>query len=239
MERILLVEDAADFRTVVERTLARDYEIFTAENLTAARKLLGERQYGLILLDVMLPDGDGIEFCRELHGDTKHGGTPIMILTGKGDVNDKLSAFSGGADDYLVKPFHPLELKARVEARLNRARVVSRSGDMIETKGLRLNVPMQRAEIGATSGAWKALDLTPIEFKLLLYLVRGGEKTHPRGELIRSVWGEGVHVISRTVDAHVSNLRRKIRGGGWTVKSVHRVGYRFAPETGGAARPAA
>ncbi|MCC7440477.1 MAG: response regulator transcription factor [Bdellovibrionales bacterium] len=229
MDRILLIEDAADFRTLVERTLEREFAVTSAPDLAGARKHLSEGRFDLILLDVMLPDGDGIEFCRGLQADGRHSGVPIMILTGKSDMTDKLSAFSGGADDYLVKPFHPLELKARVEARLHRARSAARGGDTVELGGLRLTVPVQRAEIKA-DGQWRDLDLTPIEFKLLLFFVRGADRSHARADLIKSVWGEGVHVISRTVDAHVSNLRKKIKGCGYAVKSVHKVGYRFDQE---------
>lgn len=236
MPKILLVEDALDFRTLVERTLVKDCQVVSEPDLAGARKRLAEDKFDLILLDVMLPDGDGIDFCKSLRSSGAHASTPVIILTGKSDVNDKVNAFSGGAEDYLVKPFHPLELRARVEARLSRSRTAGAS-DILEKGALRLNVPVQRAEIRTAQGN-SDLDLTPIEFKLLLFFIRGENTVYSRKDLMSSVWGEGVHVISRTVDAHVSNMRKKIRGSGYTIKSVHRVGYRFVLETEGAASAA-
>ena len=235
MKKILLVEDALEFRTIVQRTLEKDYELVQAPTLDEARKCLERGPFDLVILDVMLPDGDGMELCRLLQADPVSRRVPIIVLTGKSEVTDKINAFALGADDYLVKPFHPLELKARVEARLAKAIAAAAPLDTVAKGNIRLHIPTQRVEI-EESGAARSLDLTPIEFKLLLFFLKNEEKVYPREELITYVWGDGVHVIQRTVDAHVSNMRKKIRGSEYTIKSVHGVGYRLARDI---ARPKA
>jgi len=233
MACLLVVEDSPEVRMVVDRSLNRDHEVITTASLNEARKALSMREVDLVILDIGLPDGSGLEFCKSLQEAEETRDLPVIFLTGKGEVQDRVAGLSSGAEDYIVKPFHPLELKARVETRLSKVQNRRQVGDQLRRGRVHMDVVLQKVQIEPEGGgAGVTLDLTPIEFKLLMFFMKSPDHVFPRDELIEAVWGDGVHVVRRAVDAHVSNLRKKIRGSGYTVKSVHGVGYRLIRDTG-------
>ena len=218
--RILLVDDADEVQFLVRRALDPYYLIETAANLAEARQALGRGIFDLILLDVLLPDGSGFDFFSEVNGQL--GSTPVMFLTGVDDVQGKVKAFKNGADDYLVKPVDPRELAARIEARL------ARRGQPEELTFGDLNVNLNRYEVYLKSGgSMSALDLTPHELKILVRLIQNRGRVLSRNQLIDEAWGSGVHVEERTVDKHVSSLRRKIGSASNLVQTVAGFGYMF------------
>lgn len=227
MEKVLLVEDAPDFQLIVKRALmASQCELVIAGSADEARKLFAQAAFDLVLLDVNLPDSDGFTFCEELRQTAQTRDVPVIFLTGRCDLQDKVTAFNVGADDYLVKPFDLIEFKARVEAKLARIRRGKSSEGKLVRGSIVIDLASHRVMLDANPTS-RNLHLTPIEFKLLHQLARAPERVYTRDQLLTLVWGQDVHVTDRTVDKHVSTLRQKLGAYSWQVDSVPGVGYRF------------
>lgn len=230
MPKILLIEDAPEFQRMVTAVFNGTAKVVVCSNLADARKTLQVNSFDLILLDVTLPDGNGFEFCNTIRVSEATREVPVIFLTAKSELENRLMGFRIGADDYVVKPFNPLELRARVEARLKRRAAGQETTEIIRKGGLVIHLGSQQVTIRVDQREIE-LDLTPIEFKLLHFLVKNDGQTYTRQDLIQKVWGGDVHVLTRTVDTHMSKLRRKLTGSGFTITSVHGVGYRFTTST--------
>ncbi|MCS7043844.1 MAG: response regulator transcription factor [Bryobacteraceae bacterium] len=225
--RILIVEDEPGLvMTLTDMLVAEGHEVDAAPDGPAGlRKALKER-YDLIILDVMLPGMSGFDVCRTLRSQGRD--TPVLMLTARGRVADRVVGLKIGADDYLAKPFAPEELSARIEALLRRARK--------EPYG-----PLERFEFGDVTVdfehgvALKAGQPVPLagkELQLLRYLVERRGQTVSREELLRSVWEYSSGVTSRTVDVHIAWLRQKLEDSPQSprwIQTVRGVGYRFVP----------
>ena len=220
MSRILIVEDEADIALGLEDDLTVEgHEVEVARDGETASRRGREAQWDLILLDVMLPRKDGFDVCRDLRRSGIH--TPIILLTAKAQEAEKILGLELGADDYVTKPFSPRELRARIKAVLRRfaAPETYRFGDV--------EVDFARAEV-RREGA--ALEMTPIEFKLLAAFIRCRGRVLTRDQLLDAAWDRDTHVTDRAVDAHIVNLRRKIEPLPAEPKfllSVRGLGYRF------------
>ncbi len=222
MARILVVEDEPDIALGLRRDLTLEgYEVEVAKDGESALERVRTGPVDLILLDVMLPGKDGFAVCRELR---RSGQTmPIILLTAKAHEAEKVLGLELGADDYVTKPFSPMELRARIKAALRRgagdAQQVHRFGNF--------EVDMGRFELRCDG---KAVDLTPIEFKLLATFMHHRRSVLSRQQLLDQVWGRDVFVTDRVVDTHIGNLRRKIEADPESpafLVSVRGVGYRF------------
>jgi len=178
----------------------------------------------LILLDWMLPGMSGVAFARKIKGDAYTKEVPIIMLTARGDEQDKITGLETGADDYITKPFSPRELVARIKAVLRR-RAPQMTDDPVETGGLRLDPETHRV-----SGNGQPLELGPTEFRLLHFLMTHPERVHSRAQLLDQVWGSQVFVEDRTVDVHIRRLRRALEDTGHDhlVQTVRGSGYRFS-----------
>lgn len=224
-KRILLVEDEPGLvLTLTDRLTAEGYVVdAVSDGDEAVEKAIGE-SFDLIVLDVMLPGKDGFDICQELR---KRGlATPILFLTARGEIADRVVGLKLGGDDYLTKPFDMLELTARVGALLRRSRVEEAHGPERYRFG-DLEVDFRKAEI--TRGE-EPVDLSALEFKLLRYFIENRGATLSRDELLNRVWGYDAMPYSRTVDVHVSGLRQKIEENPARpqyVVTVHRLGYKF------------
>lgn len=224
MTRVLVVEDSPEARALVERHLrSDDCEVLFAENGTEALSRAVALLPDLILLDVGLPDHDGFDVCTRLRSLPSLEETPIIFLTGRDDIHDKVMAFKLGADDYVEKPFDGLELRARVEARLRRARGHARP---LRFGDLRLD-PVRQEVTLQLPDCEQSCDLTPHEFRILYCLASRRGDPVSRDQLMASAWG-GVKVAARTIDTHVSNLRSKIAPIGKRLEAVRGTGYRLA-----------
>jgi two-component system, OmpR family, response regulator len=224
--RLLVVEDDPNIRELLSASLrfagfAVDAVTTGVEAVTAARDLRPD----LIVLDVMLPDRSGFEVCRDLR---RRGiDTPVLMLTARGEVDDRVLGLRLGADDYLVKPFAMSELLARVEARLRRETAPPRE----PPEGYRfgeVEVDFRRAEV---SRAGQPVALSAKEFQLLCYLIRQRGATLSRDQLLNEVWGYDAMPSTRTVDVHVAWLRRKLEPNPrhpQYILTVHGLGYKFA-----------
>ncbi len=231
MQRVLLVDDSIEYQMEIERAFSGCNLQFTkASSLKEATGILHEKSkeyFDLILLDIVLPDGDGLSLFREKKLNALAQNTPVFLLTSKTEVASKVEAFDLGVDDYLVKPVSFLELKARVITRLKKVLAHKQNTMVIRRGELSLDVPLLKAT-KSYGGNEQDLELTSKEFKILYFLMRHEGVIFPRNKLVQEIWGEGVHVLERTVDSHISSLRRKLGSAGKYVESVSGKGYRFS-----------
>lgn len=222
MARILVVEDEPDLLLGLEDDLKLEgYEVEAVRDGETASQRAREQPFDLIILDVMLPHKDGFEVCRELRRAGLR--TPMILLTAKTQESDKVLGLELGADDYVTKPFSPRELRARVKAALRRG-----TGEMHEIyRFADVEVDFTRCELRR---AGRAVEVTPIEFKLLVAFIRHRGHTLSRDKLLDEVWGRETFVTDRAVDTHITNLRKKIEpqpSEPQFVVSVRGLGYRF------------
>jgi two-component system alkaline phosphatase synthesis response regulator PhoP len=226
--KILLVEDEPGLvLTLTDRLESEGYEVDAAREGGEASKKAAEGHYDLILLDVMLPGKSGFDVCRELR--MRGSSTPILFLTARGEVADKVVGLKLGGDDYLTKPFDMMELTARVEALLRRAAESAPKGTGAPVRYAfgDVEVDFRKAEV---TRAKTPIELSALEFKLLKYFIENRGATLSREELLSRVWGYDAAIHSRTVDVHVSGLRQKIEPNPARpqyVVTVHKLGYRF------------
>ena len=195
----------------------------TAGDGEAALKALAERAPDLVILDLGLPGIDGLDVTRETR---KHSQVPIIMLTARGDESDRLIGLELGADDYIVKPFSPKELVARVRAVLRRSEVATTSSDIVRAGEVVLDVPRLRATV-----AGRAIDMTATEFQLLATLVKQPGRVFTRAQLLDAAHGIAFESYERAIDAHIKNIRRKIEPDPRAprlILTVYGVGYRFA-----------
>ena len=220
--RVLVVEDESAIAELISINLRHNGMLpMLAADGIAAQKHIDEVLPDVILLDWMLPGQSGLELARRWRADPRTKTTPILMLTARGDEPDKIAGLDAGADDYIVKPFSPRELLARIRAVLRR-RVPESTGGAVKMGDLQLDADTYRV-------TWqdKPVKVGPTEFKLLHYLMRHPERVHSRGILLDKVWGDHVYIEERTVDVHVKRLREALGEAGSMVETVRGVGYRI------------
>lgn len=225
---VLVVEDDRPTAHLIELYLRRDgHRVIVSHDGRVGLETAVSRSPDLIILDIMLPGLDGIEFCRKLRS---HMSTPIIFLTAKSTERDKLDGLDLGGDDYVTKPFSPNELAARVRAILRRLPLVEHpSGPTRRSHGgLTIDFATRRVLVSG-----RGVDLTPIEYRLLCTLINEPGRCYTRSMLIELAFGPDYEGLERSIDVHVKNLRRKIEPAGAAplyIQTVFGVGYRFNPE---------
>jgi two-component system phosphate regulon response regulator PhoB len=187
----------------------------------SAQKELDEILPDVILLDWMLPGESGLTLARRWRVAARTKSVPILMLTARGDESDRVAGLDAGADDYIIKPFSPRELLARIRAVLRR-RVPESAGGAVKIGDLQLDADTYRV-----SWQEKPLKIGPTEFKLLQYMMRHPERVHTRGMLLDKVWGDHVYIEERTVDVHVKRLRESLGEAGSMIETVRGAGYRL------------
>ena len=219
---ILVVDDEAALLTLVRYNLEQGgFEVGEAVDGDEAMLMIAERRPDLILLDWMLPRLSGIEICRRLRRSADTQNLPIIMLTARGEENDRVRGLDCGADDYIVKPFSPSELVARVRAVLRRLRPA------FEAKTVEYgDVTMDIAEYRVTRGG-EAVRLAPTEFRLLRHFMENPGRVFSREQLLDAVWGREIYLEPRTVDVHVRRLRKNLNAGGKRdiIRTVRTAGY--------------
>ena len=224
-QRILIIEDEPDIRKTLEYNLSREgFDVICASSLSEGKDSINAAKFSLILLDLMLPDGSGLDLCRELKSDPKKNLIPIIILTAKDDEVDKVVGFELGADDYVTKPFSVRELILRVKAVLKRGNVKSESLEVQRQFG-DLVIDVDSHEVFVNNNQ---VILTALEFKLLRQLVDRRGRVQSRDQLLSDVWGYSADVTTRTVDTHIKRLREKLGAMGKYVQTIRGVGYKFS-----------
>jgi len=223
--KILIVEDERAIREMICLALNQaGYECVEAADTGEAQRRLLEELPDLILLDWMLPGMSGIDYARRLRTDKLTRDVPLIMLTARTQEEDKVRGLETGADDYITKPFSTRELIARIKAMLRRS-APQVSDEPVEVDGLSLNPVTHRVQ-----AAGGALDLGPMEFKLLHFFMTHPERVHSRGSILDSVWGANVYVEERTVDVHIRRLRKALTPSGHDrlIQTVRGSGYRLS-----------
>lgn len=223
--KILVVDDEAPIRELVRFNLEKaGYTVCEADNGLDALRMVQEKP-DLIVLDLMLPEMDGLEVCRMIKGTRQTSGIPVIMLTARDDEFDKVVGLELGADDYMTKPFSPRELVARVKAVLRRSQKVALPEGEFILGNLRLNFARYEIYLGK-----EKLELTPKEYELLKLLVTNVGKVFTREQLLEKVWGYEYFGDTRTVDVHIRHLRAKLEQDKVIVEAIETVrgiGYRF------------
>ena len=222
---ILLVEDEPAIQELIAVNLTRaGHHVVRVSDAETAQRLVKDALPDLVLLDWMLPGMSGVDFARRLRADERTRTIPIIMLTARGEEQDKITGLETGADDYITKPFSPRELVARIKAVLRR-RSPQMTEDPVDLGGLRLDPSTHRV-----SAAGQALSLGPTEFRLLHFLMTHSERVHSRTQLLDQVWGDHVFVEERTVDVHIRRLRSALEQTGHDrlIQTVRGSGYRFS-----------
>lgn len=232
MQRILVVDDESDIRDLLSYNLIKEgFDVSTAADGNTALEMLRHERYDLVVLDLMLPNISGIDFCKIVRAEPKLADLPVLMLTAKGEEIDRIVGLEVGADDYMTKPFSPRELVARVKAILRRTalpvRSVTTDAD-VPVLHIR-DITIDREEYAVTVHN-RPVKLSATEFKLLLYLAERPKKIFGREHLLDAVWGNDVYVEPRTVDVHVRRLRAKIEDDPNEpvyIKTMRGIGYYF------------
>jgi two-component system phosphate regulon response regulator PhoB len=224
---ILVVEDEPDINKTVSYNIANEgLKPLSALNLTEAESYISSNNISLIILDLMLPDGSGLDFCKKLKSSNAYSDIPIIIVTAKDDEVDKVVGFELGADDYVTKPFSVRELILRIKAILKRNSkdITQNTSSKIQTFGI-LSINEDSHEVFINDDE---IILTALEFKLLKHLLDRRGRVQTRDQLLSDVWGYSAHITTRTVDTHVKRLREKMGVMGKHVQTIRGVGYRFS-----------
>jgi len=223
-QKILIIEDEPDIRKTLEYNISREgYKVVSASSLSEGKEQINSSDFSLILLDLMLPDGSGLDLCREIKSDKDKSSTPIIILTAKDDVVDKVVGFELGADDYVTKPFSIRELILRIKAILKRGESKKETLEVQRQFG-ELTMDIDSHEVFVNS---EQIILTALEFRLLRQLVDRRGRVQSREQLLSDVWGYSAEVTTRTVDTHIKRLREKLGTMGKYVQTIRGVGYKF------------
>lgn len=222
--KILIVDDETMLLSILERALSVDYQIKTAGSGRDAIKLCETENFDLLVMDVNMPEVDGFQTLATIRTINKNKGTPVLFLSGRGELDSKLLAFDLGVQDYMLKPIHTKELKARIKVHLERSGSPKESPTMIDGPLLCFHVTENRVLIKDKN---EFVDLTKIECGILRLLMEAPEKVISRETLLTTVWGDQLNVLTRTVDAHIKKIRKKLGTVSDLIESIHGVGYRF------------
>jgi len=226
MQKILLIDDDEKLGALLSNYFERfDLELIATTLPSVGLARLQSEQPDLVILDVMLPEQDGFEVCRTIR---KSSSVPIIMLTARGEVTDRIVGLEIGADDYLPKPFEPRELVARIQNVLRRSSGRAQDGDELVYKDLTVNVERQTVELEGES-----LELTTMEFQLLALLAANPGRTYSRDDILNELRGIDVQIFSRSVDILVSRLRQKLKDTAKQprfIKTVWGTGYTFVGE---------
>jgi len=225
--KIMIVEDEAAIREMLCFALQRaGFQVIEAEDAHTAQSILAEQQPDLVLLDWMLPGISGVDLARRWRQDNRSQHLPIIMLTARGEEEDKLRGFEIGVDDYVTKPFSTQELVARIKALLRRHK--KGTADSVLVAG-RLNLDSVGHRV---SVAGQPVEIGPTEFRLLQFFMSHADRVFSRSQLLDQVWGNDVYIEERTVDVHIRRLRKVLQPHGYDryIQTVRGAGYRFSQQ---------
>jgi len=225
--RLLLIDDDARLTSMLSDYLSTaGFEVTVAGSLAAAREALAAEVPDMLVLDLMLPDGDGLDFCRELRGDSQMRRMPVLMLSARGEPMDRILGLELGADDYLPKPFEPRELQARIKALLRRLEPQAAGDDVLRFGRLEIDLAARLARLDG-----KPCDLTSHQFDLLVVLAQSPGRVLSRDQIMDALKGHPLDAFDRSIDVHISRIRSVIEEDAKTprrVLTVRGVGYVFA-----------
>jgi two-component system phosphate regulon response regulator PhoB len=224
---ILIIEDEVGIREVIRMALeVAGYECLEAGDIVEGHSLIIDQHPALVLLDWMLPGGSGIDLLRRLRSDELTAELPVIMLTAKGEEDNKVQGFDVGADDYITKPFAPREMVSRVKALMRRAGHDDNE-KLIEVGGIKMDPAGHRVYVDGGE-----VKMGPTEYRLLKFFLTHQERAYSRAQLLDRVWGGNVYVEERTVDVHIRRLRKGLSGSSYDygsyIQTVRGAGYRFS-----------
>ena len=235
-QRLVIIEDEKDIVELIRYNFRKaGFEVESFGRGREGLEYLRRNPADLVLLDILLPDEDGFEICKRLRADPRLRPLPVIFLTAKGEEVDRVLGLEIGADDYVVKPFSPRELVARVKAVLRRQERVAEKREVVEVGGVRLDTRTQEVTVHG-----RAVELSALEFKLLYFLASHPRHVFNRDSLLDEVWGRDRFVTPRTVDVHIRRLREKIEAlpnEPHFLQTVRGSGYRFSAEPEEGSKP--
>lgn len=225
-KRILIIEDDRDINELIRYNLEREgFDVISLYDGSQAFDVVATRKPDLVLLDLMLPEIDGLEICRQIKEDPQTKKTPIIMITAKGTEADIVIGLSLGADDYLPKPFSPTVLLARIKAVFRR---IDSSQESENKENIRhwddLTLDISKHKITFKN---RVIELTSIEFDIFEFLSRAPGRVFTREQILDGVWQEGKSIVDRAVDVHIRGLRKKLGAADEYIETVRGVGYRF------------
>ncbi|RUA33361.1 MAG: DNA-binding response regulator [Bacteroidetes bacterium] len=222
--KVLVVDDESDILELLEYNLTKEgYEVQTAQDGKTAVEKAQKFQPQLILLDIMMPNQDGVETCRQLRENPESANAFIIFLTARSEEYSEVAAFENGADDYITKPIKPRALMSRINAYFRRDVKKQKDRNKITIGGLTIDRTSYTVSVDG-----KQVSLPKKEFELLYFLAQNPNKVFNRDDLLQNIWGSDVYVLARTVDVHVRKVREKV-GDGY-ISTVKGVGYKFDME---------
>jgi DNA-binding response OmpR family regulator len=219
MKKILVIEDDLFFQKLIENVLEEKYAVHCSDTFKIGNQLISTNNYDLFIVDITLPDGNGLDICSLIKSQSTTRKKPIIIVSGKCEIEEKLKGFEFGADDYLTK-----ELLARVCAKFKNLTPDDESVKYIHIGPVKIDLQKQR--LMDQSGNF--IELTQIEFKLLVYFASHKDHILSRNQILESIWSENLSITERVIDTHISHLRKKVGSFGVNIKAVHGVGYCFS-----------
>jgi two-component system, OmpR family, copper resistance phosphate regulon response regulator CusR len=226
MFHILHIDQSQEFNKFLSATLCRSAKLSWAPDLSNARKLINTETIDMILLDIVLPDGDGIDFCYSLQSTQQK--APIIVLTSHDDISKKVLSFAAGADDYIIRPFHMIEFQAKLDSKLRNCSIQSKVADILQWKEILINKSKHEV-IVFDQGNERKVELTTMEFKVLVLFTSFIGTVLCRDIILDRVWGNDIFVSPRSVDTQISKLRKKLGHVSHIIQSIHGAGYMFCP----------
>ncbi|MDZ4675945.1 MAG: response regulator transcription factor [Oligoflexia bacterium] len=226
MLNILLIDDSSEMTHLIPEILD-SFQVETAVCIEDGKILLSKKNFDLILLDIFLPDGNGLRFLKDLRSDYKLSALPVILISGDTSTENKLEAWRLLADDFIEKPFSLGEFKARIEAKIKLRHQIKTAGPTCNIGDLYFQLQSNQLNINSSTGEFQ-IKISPTEFKTLLYLAQFQNFVKTRKEIRLAVWGIHTHVLDRTIDAHICKLRKKIKPSQYEILPASGTGYKLS-----------
>jgi len=223
-KKVLFIEDTPECQVILQNLL-KDYKLICCTDLDQAKQALSQGPFAAMILDIELPDGDGLRFLAECPEALKKN-TAIFIISSKTALANKAMAFTYGADDFISKPFDPIELKMRVDAKIKKLQEQQNHLENFKIEDLVVNVAEQRLYLESGDKS-SHINFTSLEFRIFTFLSKHRDKVISRDEIINHIWGGKIYVTDRTVDAHIAHIRKKISPSRVKIETVFGSGYKL------------
>jgi DNA-binding response OmpR family regulator len=220
--KVLCIEDDPTIQTLIRAALL-NFKVFPAHSIAQAESLLKSEDFSALLVDIQLPDGDGLRFLTKLKGQGEFAKMPILILSHHSEISNKVMAFSFGAEDFIGKPFDPIELNARVSAKVKKSLAENEEARTRQVGDLLIDFDRMKA-FRICKESEKDIDVTNIELKILSLLTKRPEQVYSRENILDQVWGP-TYISDRTVDSHIAHLRQKLSGSSVQLETAKNIGY--------------
>jgi DNA-binding response OmpR family regulator len=227
MKKILVLEDDRVQIDLVSSILKDDYSLVFANRIEDADDLLLQHSFDMFMIDLGLPDGNGLNFCTKIRNDKTYQKIPIFIISSNTDVYTKIASLELGADDYITKPVHPIELKTKVKNKFKRLEDEMGASNFYKTDKFHIDYEKRRLLIELKDNEVREIELTNKEFDLFALLAKNEGRVFSRQDLIDKAWSKNINITDRVVDTHIASVRKKIAPYGDYISSEYGIGYKF------------